>query len=244
MAVGVVVLAVPQWRHASMLWLAAALAVGARLVADWPLPDNHYYLLAYWCAAIALALRAARPAESLATSSRVLVGLAFAFALLWKLALAPDFTDGRFFRVTLLTDERFTKITQVVGGLSAPELEADRTRLTAPPGGAVLLYAPEIDEPRRLRWFAASLTWGAIALELAVAALCLLPLGPRAAGARHAAIIAFCLTTYAIAPVAGFGWLLVAMGLAQCNARDRGWRAAYVATFVVVLLYSVAPWIA
>jgi hypothetical protein len=32
-------------------WLALAGATAARLVVEWPLPDNHIYLLAYWCAA-------------------------------------------------------------------------------------------------------------------------------------------------------------------------------------------------
>ena len=37
------------------LWLALALLTGLRAVADWPLADNHAYLLAYWCTALAIA---------------------------------------------------------------------------------------------------------------------------------------------------------------------------------------------
>jgi hypothetical protein len=53
---------------------------------------------------------------------------------------------------------------------------------------------------------------------------------------------AFCGTTYALAPVAGFGWLLATMGLAQCHARQRVLRNAYVGVFVLILLYSEIPW--
>ena len=52
----------------------------------------------------------------------------------------------------------------------------------------------------------------------------------------------FCATTYALAPVAGFGWLIATMGLAQCRANQRMLRAAYVAVFLLILLYSEIPW--
>ena len=45
--------------------------------------------------------------------------------------------------------------------------------------------------------------------------------------ARHAALMLFCITTYALAPVAGLGWLIATMGLAQCWWDQRALRAAY-----------------
>src|SRR5436190_1875544 len=120
--------------EAPLTWLVLAALVGARVVADWPLPDNHVYLLGYWALAAALA------------------------------------------------------------------------------------------------------TWGTLALEAAIAALSLAPLPGRVAeGLRHAALLAFCLTTYALAPVAGFGWILVALGAAQCRPESQRLRAAYVATYALVL---------
>jgi len=38
-------------RHAPVTWILVALLVAARIVAVWPLSDNHIYLLAYWCLA-------------------------------------------------------------------------------------------------------------------------------------------------------------------------------------------------
>ena len=52
----------------------------------------------------------------------------------------------------------------------------------------------------------------------------------------------FCVTTYALAPVAGFGWLIAAMGLAQCRPDQRTLRGAYIAVFVADPLYSEIPW--
>ena len=66
-------------RHAVTWWLLSFLVI-ARIVAVWPLSDNHIYLLAYWCAAIGVALMAPMPAASLADGSRWLLGAAFALA--------------------------------------------------------------------------------------------------------------------------------------------------------------------
>ena len=62
--------------------------------------------------------------------------------------------------------------------------------------------------------------------------------------ARHGIVVLFCLTTYAFAPVAGFGWLLVVLGLSNCGPRDRWPKAVYVATYATVLLYAEVPWAA
>jgi hypothetical protein len=61
-----------------------------------PLADNHVparlLALAIRCAS---GCRTARPPWR--SSSRWPIGLAFAFAVLWKTMLSPDFLDGRFF---------------------------------------------------------------------------------------------------------------------------------------------------
>ena len=229
-------------RRAPVTWLLVAALVAVRIAAVWPLADNHIYLLAYWCLAIGLALSSAGSAATLASSSRWLLGAAFAFAVLWKAVLSPDFVDGRFFRVTLLTDERFADASLVFGGLSREQMAANRAFLEPLPQGAALLNPPAFVEPPRLRAFAASATWGWLGLEALVALLSLMPAGKRITAARHAALLTFCATTYALAPVAGFGWLLATMGLAQCRTDQRALRGAYVALFVLILLYSEIPW--
>jgi hypothetical protein len=60
--------------------------------------------------------------------------------------------------------------------------------------------------------------------------------------ARHGVLIAFCVGTYALAPVAGFGWLLLAMGLGQCRPEQRRLQVAYLAVFFLVLFYNQVPW--
>jgi hypothetical protein len=163
-------------------------------------------------------------------------------AVIWKAVLSPDYVDGRFFRVTLLTDERFADAALVFGGLSRTDMTANRTFLEPLPEGAELLDPPPFVEPPRLRAFSAVATWGGLALEVLVALLCFLPAMRAVELGRHAALVLFCVTTYALAPVAGFGWLIAAMGLAQCRQDQPILRGTYLSVFLLVLLYTEIPW--
>ena len=233
------------WLRAPAVWLALAVLVAVRVFVEWPLPDNHIYLLAYWCLGIALALRFADPASQLARTGRLLLGIVFAFAVLWKAVLSPDYRDGRFFAVTMLTDDRFAEVVQLVGGLSEAQLRENRDYLTPLPGGAELLEPRVLQVPGRLRALVLAATWGTLAMESLAAVLWLAPVTRRALIlARHGIVVLFCLTTYAFAPVAGFGWLLVVLGLSNCGPRDRWSKVVYVATYATVLLYAEVPWAA
>jgi hypothetical protein len=65
----------------------------------------------------------------------------------------------------------------------------------------------------------------------------------RSALLRHAVLLLFCGVTYAFAPVAGFGRLLLVMGLSQLDPRRVWWVRAYLAIFLVVILYDKIPWV-
>jgi len=228
----------------SATWLGATLLVTVRLVADWPLPDNHIYLLAYFCAAVFIALSIPESSNALARSCRLLLGLAFALAVLWKAFLSTDYLDGRFFRVTLLTDARFEETVRLVG-LDAQALRENREYLLPLPEGAELLHPRRLHEPRGVRVLAGWATWGTLVLEAIVALAFLWPgVGAGLQSLRHASLLTFCAVIYALAPVAGFGWLLVAMGLSTCGPGEHRARGLYAALFLVIVLYSEVPWAA
>jgi hypothetical protein len=69
----------------------------------------------------------------------------------------------------------------------------------------------------------------------------LLPAGRITTPGRHATLLTFCVVTYAFAPVAGFGWLLLVMGVAQTEPRQAWLRRSYVAGFLLVLFYAEIP---
>lgn len=244
MAMACLSMVVPAIRRAPVTWVMLAALTGARVVLAWPLADNHHYLLAYWCLAIALALPGPAPAAILARSARWLLAAAFTLAVLWKGVLSPDYVDGTFFRVTLLTDGRFADASMIFGGLSPDQMTENRKFLEPLPAGAELLEPPPFVEPARLRIFASVATWGGLMLEALVALLLVLPSRAVVRAGRHVSLLAFCVTTYALAPVAGFGWLIATMGLAQCASHQRVLRGAYLAVFVLILIYAEVPWAA
>lgn len=233
-------IAYPPLARSRLFWLCLCAAVVARLAMEWPLSDNHIYLLAYWCLGVGLAMGTAHPFATLRRTSRWLVGTAFACAVAWKVLLAPDFLDARFFRVTLLTDERFEGLVRSVGGLSANQLDENRLALAPLPAGMELADGPMLVEPPRLRALSRMLTWGGVGLELLLA-VAFLSSRPRwLIACRHALLILFSVVTYAVAPVAGFGWLLVSMGFAHTGDDETRARLAYLAAFLVIMLYAEA----
>lgn len=252
----------PGVLRSPLLWAGlAAVAVG-RVGLDWMLADNHHYLMALWCLALALSRFDPSPGEAAAANARRLVGLAFAFAVLWKAVLSPDFADGRFFRVTFLVDSRFEPVAVALGGLDADAIRAnDATLARFDPALPATSDAasPRLLEPPALRGAALAATAWTLFIEAAVAVAFLWP--RRRRGARSdptparrawpgwlgadwlgdAALLSFCWTTYAVAPVAGFGWLLAALGLAHTPFRRARWL--YAATFLLILVHHRLPWL-
>jgi hypothetical protein len=163
--------------------------------------------------------------------------------VVWKAIVSADYLDGRFFRVTFLTDPRFTDATLLVGGLTIEDLRHDQQALAALPEGAERLTPETIVEPLRLRRIAGLSTRGVLGLEAMVAVAMLLPLRSMAV-ARHLLLLAFCGVTYTFAPVPGFGWLLIVMGLAQADPRAIWLRTLYLGAFVFVLFCAEIPWAA
>jgi hypothetical protein len=233
----------PSAVRSTALWLALAGLAALRVALDWPMSDNHAYLLAYWCLAAAIAAASSDREGVLAWNGRALIGLTFLFATLWKVALSPDFLDGRFFRVTLIDDTRMEAVARLAGGLDEDALWDLRDLVREHADGVFVPWDEMPVEPPRLRALATALTGATVALEGALAAAFLLPLPAGAWLLRHGLLLLFCAGTYALAPVAGFGWLLLSMGVAQTEPAWRRLRLAYVAVFAFVLLVTRWPWL-
>jgi hypothetical protein len=241
LALAVLGLVLPSAARRVEFWLALALLEAWRVVATWPLADNHAYLLGYWCLALAIASLDPDPRPALAWSGRMLIGLVFALAVLAK-ASSPDYLDGRFFRVTLLTDERLAPFARVAGGLGPDELSEQHARLTEHVDGPAAAEANAWRESARFDAVVRGATLGSFAWEALVALAFLWPVGRGPSRIRDPLLMLFCATTYLVAPVAGFGWLLIALGVAQTDAARWRTRAAYVAVFGLVFLYREIPW--
>ena len=235
----------PQQQRRPGLWAMLTVLTGLRVVLDWPLPDNHAYLLCYWCLAISLALVSRDPQACLAINGRVLIACVFTFATLWKLVLSSDYLDGRFFHVMLLTDPRFESFSRLFGGVTLDNLDAYRAFLTQHVDGPLFDRQALPQLPGRFVQLARLATWWTLVLEASIGVTFLWPWRHRFLlfiSLRDIFLIVFCLTTYAVAPVEGFGWVLIAMGLAQSKAETPWLRLGYLASFALILCYREIPW--
>mgnify|MGYP007044780742 CR=1 FL=1 len=228
----------PGALRSSLLWLALAALSGWRALEDWPLADKHAYLLAYWCLALSIAFFASDPAKVLSHQGRWLIGLVFLLAVVQK-GSTPNFVDGTFFATLYLLDPRFEDLTVLLTSLGYADLDVARrmmesdfrvlTRTSLPfaiPGSL-----------RAIAWFS---TWWSLLEQAAVAIAFLAPAGSWLHGKRDFFLVLFCLTAYAVAPVPGFGWLLIAMAVSQCGSGR--WRTMYLISFGMLALYYYVPW--
>lgn len=226
------------------IWAVITLVFAAWIIRLWPLVDNHQYLAGYWSLSILIALLFPNPERSLAVSARWLLALVFLWAALWKGILSPDYVDGRFFTVRLMIDTRFEEQARLLSGLSLTEVRQNRAYLdpSRSDEGEEVRTSSEIRMTPRFRFAVKVITWGVLLSEAALALAFLIPWGRWTVALRNGGLLAFCLATFAFAPVRNFGWLLAILGLAQVDPEHPRLRALYVIVWFLIAFVSYAPW--
>ena len=237
----------PPLHRSAWLWGMLLLAMIFRTVSRWSVQDNHLYLITYWMAALFLANLTTKPGPMLAVSGRVLIGLAFGFAVLWKAFLSPTYMDSTFFHFELLRDPRFADWATLTAGVP---VETHRVNMEALASISQPVGGPEsavfVDTPMT-RTIAIVMTWWTVAIESLIAVAFLWPgslwpkLGRVIGWLRDPALIVFAWSTYSVIAVTTFGWVLCAMALAATPPDRRLTRFAYAATMIAVLVFEQAP---
>jgi hypothetical protein len=241
-------LVVPGLVRQPLFWFAVvALRMFWHFPGSWFRTDNHQYLLVYWCAAIGLALLTDDFEETLRRTAGWLIGLTFTFATLWKI-ISPDFLSGAFLHYTMIADSRFAEFADTVGGLAPDLFSANRSAVSSLRNASSDGVSVVLNDTARLAAFGPILAWWTVIIEGLVALSFLLR---RSAlwRWRHAVLLVFIVTTYPIATVVGFGWLLVAMGVANLDRRvltdgdgeDGGDGAPSRTIFWYVVLFLLLP---
>lgn len=233
-----VALLVPPLHRSWLLWLGMTLVFACRTGVDWWFQDNHLFLFTYWSLTLTLALRLAEPARAFATSGRLMIGLSFAFATLWKGFLSPDYMDGSYFHFTMLADPRFHDLASTVGRVPDATFAANRAAF-----GLLNGWQPDVETVALastsimpvLSW---AMTWWTVGIEGLLGLAFLWPGSGGPARLRNGALLLFGWTTYTVATVPTFGWILMTMGAAQCRRDERLSRFLYAITCLVILLYS------
>jgi hypothetical protein len=234
-------LLIPGQFRSKLVWIALAFLTGLRVFLDWPLPDNHAYLLFYWCLAVSISLYSRDAGRCLAFNGKIMIGLAFALAVIWKVYLSGDYMDGRFFRIAMLTDHRFEWFTHFIGGLTAGEYRDMKQFVGQHVDG--LMPFPGGDVPHQSDRFimvSQILTYWTVFIESAVALFFLMPGERGLSRFRDLFLVVFCVTTYSVATVDGFGWLLIAMGVSQSGDGRKAVRFLYIGAFLLIIFYRFA----
>lgn len=235
LGLAILALVVVPLRGLALTWLLLAIAVGSGVVYDWATSDNHKWLIAYWLVAVTCACWAKQDRRDvLHANGRCLMVAVMGLAAFYK-ATTPTYISGDFFEFTLLADSRFQGFTSLLTDLNSWHLEENRRVMQD------LLLGSEWDViPRGLhrtesvRWLAWFLTWWTVCIEGAIAIVFAWPEKSRWYPLRHYLLLTFAVSTYLVAPVEGFGCMLMLLGMAQCLERDRYFFMAYVVGFAAI----------
>jgi hypothetical protein len=232
-----------RWLTTPQFWYVVATLLGTTVYLNWESSDNHKYLFVYWCLALcgAFSLPQAQQPAALATSSRWLIGLCMLLAAMWKLAM-PDYRDGSFFEYTLLADERFAYFTSATAGLPLKVLADNRALVELVREGHLRgadISSVVFSTSPAIGYIAQAMTWWTVAIESLLAIAFLAPDRRVTAVGRNTLLLIFATTTYVIAPVRGFGWMLMLLGLGQCEERERAFRPLFLAALVLIQLYTL-----
>jgi len=221
-------------------WFIVAITIFIANFQQWFQIDNHKYLLGYWCLALFCALQTDHPERSIAVTGRLLIGLSFLFAVFWKI-ISSDYLSNSFFHYSLLIDERFSGLAQGLGGLTDRMNIINHAALDA-----LLNYDSKLEVVQLLSTpgvikLAGLLTWWTLVIEVLTAISFLSSEGKFISNWRDLFLNLFILSTYSVAPVIGFGWILAVMGIAQCTERFRYMRLFYIFSFITLQVYRL-PW--
>lgn len=228
-------------RRSPAFWLAIALLWSPRLIVDWYHNEDHVYFGVYWVTAFALALWGPHQEDVLERSARLLIGLAFGIAVMWKL-FVPQFADGSLLHYKLLFDYRFRgMVTEPLGGLTPQQNKWNHTAGDQLNRGDLDPPQATLQFPNRVTWFAVFLTVWTVAIEALLAVLFLLPKSRWTNRWRDPTLILFLISTYLVAPVMGFASLFTTMGIAQAPRQSGAIRLAYgIALCTLTVWFSIA----
>jgi hypothetical protein len=194
--------------------------------------DNHSWLYMYWILTLAIYSLVQPAIKQLQLTARLLIGFSFMFATAWKV-LSPEFRSGSFFTYAGATEPRFTGILEALGlqQIGTGDTNLARVRQWAeqnPPAAFDLINNASLNN------FWMALTVATIIIEALVAIAFIAPLVAKQHWWRDVVLAGFCIGTYTLMPVLGYGHLLCIMGYTQSNLEEKKRRTLYIGIMVFV----------
>ncbi|MEO0457759.1 MAG: hypothetical protein AAF152_14440 [Cyanobacteria bacterium P01_A01_bin.114] len=217
------------------LWLGTSVLLSLNNLNGWSVLVNHEYLITYWVIVCAIAVWSTTPKKVLAWNARLLIGLCFLFATLWKF-ISGEYLNGSFLHLTFLLDSRLEMGAVLMGGIN-PESLATNQRLFETLQTTTAPLA--LETTPLLSVVSVILSYWTLLIEGGVAIAFLMPGLKWLYQRRDGLLMLFIVTTYSVIPVFGFGAILMIMGLAQC--KNVGRQRLYLAMFLLMPLWMPLP---
>lgn len=198
------------------IWIVICGVVWWLNAVNWLWIDNHKFLISYWCLVCTLAVNNKTEMMTiLAHNARYLIGLTFGFATIWKI-LGGEYLSGEFWHYTFLTETRIEIVAHWLGNLNRDTINqnyllSDLLKNYLQPGIKATLVTSD-----RLEFLAIIASCWTIVIEGLIA---IAYLGNTwLTRYRDYLLILFLVTTYFLLPVLGFAYVLVIMGMSQCQS--------------------------
>ena len=150
------------------------------------------------------------------------------------------------FELLLMTDARFFNVANWLARIPEESIVGNHqllADLVHHVGASAEVSGPpapvQLTASSALHPIALFLTWWTVAIESTLAALFLWPNAPRSVRlAQHGVLLLFLVTTYSVATVVGFAWILIAMAMARTEPDEVGVRLAYAFGLLLILAYE------
>lgn len=227
----------PRFLTNRYLWGVLVILFAGTNIVFWYKFDNHHYLTDYWCIVCLIAVSAKNSDEIMEWNGKILIGLCFFLATLWKI-MAGQYLDGSFLHLTFLLDDRLEIAAYLFGGLS-PELLYNNRELLDYFVATDLGREALLTSSPRLAAFSIILSYWTLLCEGIIAIAFLFPQLKWLYDRRDFFLICFILTTYPLVPVSGFAGLLAVIGFAQCDRKTI--KLVYLLIFLLIPLWIDIP---
>lgn len=237
-------LVLPALQRNGTYWFLITCFCGAAVWLNWHQADNHKYLLFYWTFVLYLALDDSKaPRREVIRSGAYYLLLFTMFLAVIQKTISVDYLSGSFFEVTFLTDSRFSAFSALLTDMDSATLAENRN-----------IYRQAMDpmffdqslmnmvSSAQLHMLALVVSWINYLDQLAIALMLLVPLSTRWEIAKHLLLMVFIIGVYAVAPVIGFGWLIIIWGYCLVPENLLKLRLGYVALFFLLCAYEF-PWL-
>lgn len=211
-------------------WTLVTALLGFSTAHLWLSEGNHLFLLFYVALTALVASHTATPRKVFRQNARLMIGLVFGLATLWKVA-SEDYVSSLFYAHLLITDDRLGALGVLFTDLSRSDIAANQQALLRALDGPVQLITSPGIHP-----LAVVLTWLTVAMEATIAVVFL---GNTSflRRLRSLSLLVFLLGTYTLVPVPGFGTTLACLGYAETSSKT--YQMLFLLAFILMPLTSL-----